>query len=60
MTENEPFTKQERIAYAVMGCSVILGVSAMVLGLDVIPILTALVGLFGGISLPSPFDRTGR
>ena len=57
MTENEPFTKQERIAYAVMGSAVILGSVAFICGVDIVPILTAIVGLFGGMSIPSPFDK---
>ena len=57
MTENEPFTKAERIAYAVMGCAVILGSLALLVGVDIVPVLTALSGLFAGMSIPSPFDK---
>lgn len=57
MTGDEPFTKQERLTYGIMGVVTILGVVAFVTGVDIVPILTAIAGLFAGINLPSPFDK---
>lgn len=58
MVENEGFTKQERLTYGVMGAVVILGLGAFCFGVDIVPILTAITGVFAGINLPSPFEVT--
>lgn len=58
MTDNEKFTKQERITYGAMAATCIIVVAAFAFGVDLIPLLTAAAGLFAGINLPSPFDTT--
>jgi len=54
---NEPFTKQERLTYGCMAMVCVLGVAAFYAGVDLIPIMAGISGLFAGINLPSPFDK---
>jgi hypothetical protein len=47
----ETMTSQERQKYALLGALVVIGIAAIFGGLDPLPVLTGLAGLFAGVMI---------